>query len=143
MPSIRVHAPPGQMAVSEADRAAMKAVRLKRRIFELIDVVSCSAARTDVLCAATLGLVCAHTSASSAVSAAALVCHSDVLVPVTHRQPGWTSRVLTGSSTFSFTATQPPSWQTASSRWGFWRHCVMRLERGLPDAQQVCALAAL
>jgi adrenodoxin-NADP+ reductase len=40
MPSIRVHAPPGQMTVSDADRAEMKAVRLKRRIYELIDAVS-------------------------------------------------------------------------------------------------------
>lgn len=39
MPSIAVTANPDQMAVSEADRAEMKAVRLKRRIFELISNV--------------------------------------------------------------------------------------------------------
>jgi hypothetical protein len=40
MPSIAVHAQPSQLAVSEADQAQMKAVRLKRRIFELISNVS-------------------------------------------------------------------------------------------------------
>ncbi|KAF6253362.1 hypothetical protein COO60DRAFT_1273754 [Scenedesmus sp. NREL 46B-D3] len=36
MPSIAVHAQPSQLVVSAADQAQMKAVRLKRRIFELI-----------------------------------------------------------------------------------------------------------
>jgi hypothetical protein len=34
-----VHAQPSQLAVSEADQAQMKAIRLKRRIFELISNV--------------------------------------------------------------------------------------------------------
>lgn len=40
MPTIAVHAAADQLAVSEADRAEMKAVRLKRRVFELISNVS-------------------------------------------------------------------------------------------------------
>lgn len=36
MPSIAVHAAADQLAVSEADKTEMKAVRLKRRVFELI-----------------------------------------------------------------------------------------------------------
>lgn len=40
MPSVAVHAQPEQLAVSDADKAEMKAVRLKRRIFELISNVS-------------------------------------------------------------------------------------------------------
>jgi hypothetical protein len=44
MPSIAVHAQPSQLVVSEADQAQMKAVRLKRRIFELISNVSNSSA---------------------------------------------------------------------------------------------------
>eukprot|EP00878_Enallax_costatus_P014682 GHUV01015358.1.p1 GENE.GHUV01015358.1~~GHUV01015358.1.p1 ORF type:complete len:463 (+),score=138.55 GHUV01015358.1:726-2114(+) len=36
MPSIAIHAKPSQLAVSESDQAEMKAVRLKRRIYELI-----------------------------------------------------------------------------------------------------------
>jgi adrenodoxin-NADP+ reductase len=40
MPNIAINASPEQLAVSEADQAAMKAVRLKRRIFELISNVS-------------------------------------------------------------------------------------------------------
>lgn len=39
MPTIAVSARPEQMAVSDADKAEMKAVRLKRRIFELISNV--------------------------------------------------------------------------------------------------------
>jgi hypothetical protein len=44
MPSIAVHAQSSQLVVSEADQAQMKAVRLKRRIFELISNVSDSCA---------------------------------------------------------------------------------------------------
>lgn len=40
MPNIAINATPEQLAVSEADQAAMKVVRLKRRIFELISNVS-------------------------------------------------------------------------------------------------------
>lgn len=40
MPSIAVRAAAEQMAVSDADKAEMKAVRLKRRVFELISTVS-------------------------------------------------------------------------------------------------------
>lgn len=39
MPSIAISANPDQLAVSDADKAEMKAVRLKRRIFELISKV--------------------------------------------------------------------------------------------------------
>jgi hypothetical protein len=45
MPTIAVHAAADQLAVSEADRAEMKAVRLKRRVFELISNVSCQRVR--------------------------------------------------------------------------------------------------
>lgn len=45
MPSIAISANPDQLAVSDADKAEMQAVRLKRRIFELISkvrtVISC------------------------------------------------------------------------------------------------------
>lgn len=40
MPTIAVHAQPSQLAVSEADQAEMKKVRLKRRIYELMCQVS-------------------------------------------------------------------------------------------------------
>jgi hypothetical protein len=40
MPTITISANPDQLAVSDADKAEMKAVRLKRRIFELISKVS-------------------------------------------------------------------------------------------------------
>lgn len=40
MPTIAVKAQPEQLAVSDSDKAEMKAVRLKRRIFELISSVS-------------------------------------------------------------------------------------------------------
>lgn len=39
MPSIAVHAMSSQLTISESDQAEMKAVRLKRRIYELISNV--------------------------------------------------------------------------------------------------------
>jgi hypothetical protein len=71
MPSIAISARPEQMAVSEADMAEMKAVRLKRRIVELISkvrrslFVSVRAASSDSSCCA---------PAPSQPSAAGLVC---------------------------------------------------------------------
>jgi hypothetical protein len=40
LPNIGVHAAPGQLAVSEQDKAEMKATRMKRRIFDLVSTVS-------------------------------------------------------------------------------------------------------
>lgn len=40
MPTIAINAAPEQMTVSDSDQAEMKAVRLKRRIYELISSVS-------------------------------------------------------------------------------------------------------
>jgi hypothetical protein len=40
MPTIAVNAQPEQLAVSDSDKAEMKAVRLKRRVYELISSVS-------------------------------------------------------------------------------------------------------
>lgn len=39
-PDIAVHVQPPQLEISDADQAEMKAVRLKRRIYELISNVS-------------------------------------------------------------------------------------------------------
>lgn len=62
MPTIAVHAAADQLAVSEADKAEMKAVRLKRRIFELISNVSrqhvCAVSCLPVLFCLMLALHC-------------------------------------------------------------------------------------
>lgn len=61
MPRVAVHADPSQLVVSADDQAEMKAVRLKRRVYELVVNVSV----TGIMMVIAKCLICVHETCST------------------------------------------------------------------------------